>query len=155
AAPAAVDLSVIGDRVRQVRGMARPIDVAQAGARGAGIAIAGAVGRPEPGADARVVKHDRRVRVAVRLARRTPRYAVVVIDAMPQLVQDEPRLFAARAAHARDRAIELQHGVAPIAVAGPGQVDVRGERRVEPGDARQPTAGDFLPPADRVIAGAG
>src|SRR5258705_13831155 len=79
------------------------IEFANAGASGASVAVAGAVGAEEAGAGAGVMAHGQRGGIAVRLTRAAFRGGagrVVLVEAMAELVEEDVRQLAGVAAAA-------------------------------------------------------
>src|SRR6185295_15159789 len=116
AAAAAVHLGEVGDGGRGVGDVLGPVDVAHAGAGGAGVAVAAAVGGAEAGADARVVELDGGRQVAVRLS--GPPFgsrarAVVLVEPVAVFMERDRGDLAGVAAAAA-RAEEVERDAVPI-----------------------------------------
>ena len=147
-----MDADEVVGRRRGVGGVLGVVDVADAGAGRAGVAVAGAVARQEALAEAGVVEGDQRRGVAVGLAGGAVgggAGAVVLVDAVAELVERHAGDLAGVGAAAA-RLEEVERRAVPVGVAGLVQVDVDGELRVDPGVGRQPAADHFLDPVDLV-----
>src|SRR6185369_7339303 len=143
-----VGLGEAGDRGWRGRAVLGVVDVAHAGAGGAGVAVAAAVGGAEAGSDTGAVRHQRGGEVAVGLARAVVRgkaVAVVLVEAVTILMQRHGGdLAGVVAAAAGAEEVQGAADVVPVGVAGLVQVDVDGQLPLQPGVGGQPRAPRFL-----------
>src|SRR4029453_12448441 len=139
-----------GGRVVRAR---RPVLVADAGAGEAGVAVPTANPRlEEPAADARAAIVEEPGDVGVGLGRVVEPAAVVLVQAVADLVRDDGRdLAGAVAAAAGAEHVEL--AAAPVRVAGLLDVHVLLELGLEPGVRGKPGAPPLLDPVEREEAG--
>ena len=151
----AVDPGEVVHRRRRARAVLGVVDVAHAGARGAGVAVAAAVAAEEGGSDARVVEGEGGGEVAVGLAGAVVdrgAAAVVLVEAVAVLVQRDAGDLAGVAAAAAG-AEEVHRRAVPVGVARLVEVEVGGEALAQPGRG-QPAAGHLFGPVQVVELGA-